>query len=706
MPLTLTATTGATLSQAEVARERDAAAAGSRRDCDRDLQPFDAERLPQARAGRRATRAAGRDASDPFELYDLPLDDDLDDAAVAARVDEVWGVLAAPARPPQVRGAGRRCSSTTHDGAQRRAARRRAPRRWPPPRGAARRASSATPPASPCSTPRSRGSSHRHGGVPRDKVAGLDEVGALGRADRAEVAARLRRHRVVDGRRPPPRAEPAIGRERRRQMRALLDEFGRLTDGAAAADPARAARPRARRGRRSRSAHAAAAWRARARELPPERLRAVVDELLVHVAELLEPGGAPSRPTSTRSPRTSPSTCGRGCGPRCWWRTGSSPRTTRTCWTRRSQLRAGPGRGRPPSLAALAAELGRRPIEGRHRRRRSRARHRRAPGSALRAQSDAPRAGGAVGAGRSGCERPGRRCATGRAGEARRLVARRGGWPGAGGTPRSAPSPTRSPRCWPRPACAGGRGAACAAGASSRRCEHLEHLARTASDVPRGPPSWRSCWPRARAAVERADARGGRGARGPGAERAAALLARAGRLPGPPGRGRGAGRASRSPPPAWVNAARDARGDVVVLWARVGHRRTSRYKVSRRRAGRLVAGGRPGHRHVGRATAAPRPAVEAPVYAVAALQAGPGLGGVPLGRGRPAADRAAPARPASRRGRCRLRLRGSIVARGSPPATSSTGCAARRGRPWRVVGRTGAPCRGRRRRPGRCRSTR
>ena len=34
----------------------------------------------------------------------------------------------------------------------------------------------------------------------------------------------------------------------------------------------------------------AGAWRARARELPPERLRAVVDELLVHVAELIEPG--------------------------------------------------------------------------------------------------------------------------------------------------------------------------------------------------------------------------------------------------------------------------------------------------------------------------------------------------------------------------------------------------------------------------------
>ncbi len=32
----------------------------------------------------------GPEASDPFELYDLPPDDDLPDAAVAARVAEVW----------------------------------------------------------------------------------------------------------------------------------------------------------------------------------------------------------------------------------------------------------------------------------------------------------------------------------------------------------------------------------------------------------------------------------------------------------------------------------------------------------------------------------------------------------------------------------------------------------------------------------------
>ena len=73
-------------------------------------------------------------------------------------------------------------------------------------------------------------------------------------------------------------------------------------------------------------------------------------------------------------------------------------------------------------------------------------------------------------------------------------------------------------------------------------------------------------------------------------------------------------------PPAWVNAARDLRGDVVVLWApSTAHGVT--YRVRRMRpdgtwqvVGRVPAasiedGGAP-------------PGVEAPVYAVAAIQAG------------------------------------------------------------------------------------
>ena len=36
-------------------------------------------------------KRGGPDTSDAFELYDLPLDDDLSDAEVLVRVEEVWG---------------------------------------------------------------------------------------------------------------------------------------------------------------------------------------------------------------------------------------------------------------------------------------------------------------------------------------------------------------------------------------------------------------------------------------------------------------------------------------------------------------------------------------------------------------------------------------------------------------------------------------
>jgi hypothetical protein len=132
----------------------------------------------------------------------------------------------------------------------------------------------------------------RHGGVPRDKVDGLVEIGALGGLSADEVHARLRRHRVIDPApvAPAPRANAAaVSDHRRQQVRDLLDEFGRLQEqpapptllallglGPEADDAEISVR--------------AEAWRARCRELPPLRIRAVADELMVHVADLLEAG--------------------------------------------------------------------------------------------------------------------------------------------------------------------------------------------------------------------------------------------------------------------------------------------------------------------------------------------------------------------------------------------------------------------------------
>jgi hypothetical protein len=231
-------------------------------------------------------KRGGPDTSDPFELYDLPLElelaGDLPDAAVAARIDEVWGfwqrqrdhpkyrvlvgmlVETHDARSAELRDAGRRHAAALRVRQQRH---QRDAARFELLDAAIRRLVD------------------RYGGVPRDKIAGLDEVGALTGLTPTEVAARLRRHRIVDPAGPATAAEPAIGPERRRQVRSLLDEFGRLTDvpppptliallGLTPESPD------------AEIAATAAAWRARARELPPDRLRAVLDELLVHVAEL------------------------------------------------------------------------------------------------------------------------------------------------------------------------------------------------------------------------------------------------------------------------------------------------------------------------------------------------------------------------------------------------------------------------------------
>lgn len=233
-------------------------------------------------------RRGGPEASDPFELYDLPVDGDLDDAAVAERVAAVWGfwqrqrdhpkyrVLAAElvaghdARSAEVLDAGRRRTAAARVRAQRE---QRDAERYALLDAAAARLVD------------------RHRGIPADKVEGLHEVGALAGLTPEEVTARLRRHRRVAAGEPARERTPGVPAERRRQVRALLDEFGRLTD--APAPPtllallgldASASEPQVRAG--------AGAWRSRARELPPNRLRTVVDELLVHVAELLEPGAA------------------------------------------------------------------------------------------------------------------------------------------------------------------------------------------------------------------------------------------------------------------------------------------------------------------------------------------------------------------------------------------------------------------------------
>ncbi|GEL21849.1 hypothetical protein PSU4_08030 [Pseudonocardia sulfidoxydans NBRC 16205] len=253
------------------------------------LEPFDPNGY-RKRVLAAVDRRGGPDTSDAFELYDIPVDaaaaGTLDDAAVVARIDEVWGFWQRQRDHPKYRllvaelvaGHDARSADLRDPGRRRVAA--VAARAVREQRDAARYQLLDAAIARLVD---------RHGGVPADKVEGLHDVGALAGLDRAEVSARLNRHRLLPAAAAPAPDAAVVGPERRRQVRALLDEFGRLTG--ATPPPTLLALLGLDTGAGPEEVgERAAGWRTRARELPPDRLRVVVDELLVHVADLLEAG--------------------------------------------------------------------------------------------------------------------------------------------------------------------------------------------------------------------------------------------------------------------------------------------------------------------------------------------------------------------------------------------------------------------------------
>ncbi|WP_219413663.1 fibronectin type III domain-containing protein [Pseudonocardia nigra] len=568
------------------------------------LPPFDPNDY-RKRVLAAVEKRGGPDASDPFELYDLPLDraadGDLDDATVAERVVEVWGAWQRQRDHPKYRvlvallveGHAQRSAELLDAGRRRLAAARvRAQREQ---RDAARYEL--------LDAAISR-MVQRHRGIPADKVEGLYEIGALAGLTRDEVALRLRRHRVLRADAPAV-AAPGVAPERRRQVRALLEEFGRLTD--AAAPPtllallgldaaAMEAQVRAR----------AEAWRARARELPPERLRAVADELLVHVAELLEPGrtavdayldAVAADVADHLRPRVRAAVLVED-------RLVAEDRAHLVD----EALALGLDRGRATAVVAgLAAELGV-PVEDRARPPAAspppappRPPVRRAWEEPLKAARAALRAGRPLEAQRL-------------VGDAQRLADTDGATPVRAVADEVAAVLADADTRWRAAA------TACAAHRWTDALGDLEHLRRTAADVP-GPAGEdaEAVLQRARAAVERADRAVAEALAGPAAARAKALLAVLADCPGHPG----ALAALAEIPvaaPAWVSAARDARGGVLVLWAPSATPDVV-YRVARLRPdGSWQVLGRVGGTSLDDGGAPP--GVEVPVYAVAALQAG------------------------------------------------------------------------------------
>jgi hypothetical protein len=242
-------------------------------------------------------RRGGVDASDSFELYDLPLEQaaDLTDDAVRMRLDEVWAFWQKHRDHPKYRVLVEQLVAEH-------------PQRSAPLRESASRIAEAR-----MITDRRRRRDEdryalldnaierligRYGGIPTSKRGGLDEIGAMGGLSADEVATRVRRHRVIDDSpAAPPEttapAAPALSAHRLAQITELLAEFSRRGSGPASHtllavlgldtdDAANLTEITLR----------AEALQSRARELPAGRMRALIDELLITINEVLLGGPA------------------------------------------------------------------------------------------------------------------------------------------------------------------------------------------------------------------------------------------------------------------------------------------------------------------------------------------------------------------------------------------------------------------------------
>ncbi|MEV6065812.1 Ig-like domain repeat protein [Nocardia sp. NPDC052001] len=233
-------------------------------------------------------RRGGIEASDAFELYDIPLDEagTLGDAEVRARIEEVWGFWQKQRDHPKYRVlAGLLVDE--HDELS-------AP---------LLHASSRRVEAERVEQLRERRDSERyemidaaidrlvqrHGGIPAGKVPGLEDIGKLSGLTPDQVRARLRRHRILDEAAAPAPAATGVSPQRRQQIRKLLAEYDRLLPGEPVPTLLALLGLDFTKARQAGEIHLRAeALRARTRELPPGRVRVVLDELLVHVSDLLE----------------------------------------------------------------------------------------------------------------------------------------------------------------------------------------------------------------------------------------------------------------------------------------------------------------------------------------------------------------------------------------------------------------------------------
>lgn len=237
-------------------------------------------------------RRGGVEESDPFELYDIPIAEaaTLSDPEVAARIDEVWAFWQKQRDHPKYR---MLVEHLVAEHGDRSAPLRESVRRVTLARSVQARRTELDEQRYQLLDSAIERLVARYGGIPEGKRAGLDEIGAMGGLSTDEVATRLRRHRVVfdtpsGATASTPAAPQTLSAHKLSQITELLTEFSRRRSGPPAhtllavldltTDNA---------ADRGEIRLRVDGMRHRARELPAGRMRAIVDELLIDIEEIL-----------------------------------------------------------------------------------------------------------------------------------------------------------------------------------------------------------------------------------------------------------------------------------------------------------------------------------------------------------------------------------------------------------------------------------
>jgi len=251
------------------------------------MGPFDANDYRSRVLGPIHARG-GVEHSDPFEIYDIPLDEAaaLDDAAVAAQIDTVWAFWQRSRDHPRYRGT---IDALLRQHAELAAALRGTRARAELAALVARARAEREDERFATVAAAAERLVERFGGLPEDKIPGLGLIAAGAGVDAAEFERRIARYPKVPAGAPERTSRRPVSPQVLRQIRADLDELGRIVgEGAPRSLFELLALPPGCDRATIRAARDEAAARNRARR--PDRRRALLDDLLAAVATLLVDG--------------------------------------------------------------------------------------------------------------------------------------------------------------------------------------------------------------------------------------------------------------------------------------------------------------------------------------------------------------------------------------------------------------------------------